>query len=100
MPSPMPPQGAPAQAEPAQAPGGASQLVTQIHDGLSSLMDLMGKNPEMAPLAQKLGAVIQGYEGVVDELTQPQGQQGPQAPSPQGPSPMEAGSNPNARPTY
>ena len=101
MPSPMAPQGAPAPAaEPQQAPGGASQLVAQIHDGLSSLMELMGKNPSTAPIAQRLGAVIQGYEGVVDELTQPEGQPEPQAPSPGGPSPMEAGSNPNARPAF
>lgn len=72
------PEAAPAEAE-AQAPGGASQLVADIHSNLLKLADMIqAKFPEDA---QELGAIIQAYQGFVENLSQAPGQkQGPPQP--------------------
>lgn len=90
------------EAEQAQpAAGGAAELVTGIHDGLTKLMELVSKTPAVgaeAPAA--LAQILQSYEAFTESLGQPAGEAAPQeAPGPgHGTSGMEAGGNPNARP--
>ena len=63
-------QGAPPQG------GGLTQTVADVHSGLLKIMDaLQAKFPEDA---QKLQAVIQGYQSVIDSLGQAPGAEGPQ----------------------
>jgi hypothetical protein len=94
------PQGAPeADPAPQAAPGGASQIVAQVHDGLMKLMDLVqgAKLPDQD--VQQLGQIVTSFQGWVDELSKPAG--GPSAPeeAPQsGAAPMESGGNPNSKP--
>jgi hypothetical protein len=63
----------------AAAPGGASKLVADVHSGMMKLMDMMaGKMPEEE---QKLGAIVQAFQGFVDGLGQaPGASQGPAQP--------------------
>lgn len=56
---------------PQSEPQGVSQIIADTNSGLMQLMELMqGKYPE---IAQKLGAVVQGFQGVIDELSEPEG---------------------------
>lgn len=98
---PSAPKAPGAPSAPAPQGGGAAGLVTEIHDGLLKLMDMVQKTGAIPPEEkQQLGSIITQYQGFVDGLGQPAGG----APKPQGPvpapgsAPMEAGANPNARP--
>lgn len=80
MPMGQPP-GASAEAQPGSEPaqpGGASQIVADVHSGLLKLMDMLGsKFPEDA---QQLSAIVQQFQSFVDGL----GQSPDQGGAPQG----------------
>lgn len=97
MPGPIPPQapGAPAPEQEAQEQGGggAKQLVTDIHNKLAQLSDLIEKAaPESS---DEMQGVMASFQGLVDGLGQPAAPKAPQ-PTP-GPVPVEAG-NANVKP--
>ncbi len=83
MAGPMP-NGAPApeaQAQEASAPGGASQIVADIHSNLLKLQDLVGaKFPQEA---EQLASITQAYQSFVEGLGQAPGaeKQGPASPA-------------------
>lgn len=83
---------APASPE-AKEPGGASQLVADVHDKLNQLMNMVGQAGAPDD-AEKLGALIQGFEAFVDGLGQPQG-----GPKQSAPVAMEAGAS-DVKPAY
>lgn len=103
MPSPteqMPPEADVAPEQGGGDPGGAAQLVTDIHEDMVKLMDMVQKAKLPEQDVQQLGALIQGFQSFVTETlgasqdgAPPQANQGAM-----GQSPMEAGGNPNARP--
>lgn len=88
---PMPAEaGAP---QPQQEQGGATKLVSDIHDGLMQLMDLMSKSDQVDDSdKQALGQVISQFQAVVEGLGSAPGQQ-PQATGPKGPVSPEAGAS-------
>ncbi len=98
-PAPDAGQDAPAPEAAPQQGKGASQIVTAVHTGLMQLMDLMQKNPALAEEAKALGAVVSGFQQVIESLGQAPGAQPAGAPPEAGgPGAPEAGGNPNARP--
>lgn len=90
--------------QPAQAPqgqpqgapqgGGASQLVNQIHQGISTLLQLMSKSQGVDPKVMEEGQkVLQAYEEFISMLggeKDPSAGEGQEGES-HGPAPMEAG---------
>jgi hypothetical protein len=92
------PAGAPESESPAaesQEHGGgpATQLVSQIYSGLSKLTQMIAQSGDDAT-AQKAGALLQGFESLVEELGATPGGEAP-APAPgaggSGPVPAMAG---------
>lgn len=86
------PMGTPAEssddAGEAQAPGGASEMVADIHSKLLNLADMVGqKFPEEQ---KELEGIIQAYQSFVDGLGQGPGAAKPGAPMP-GTTTPEAG---------
>jgi hypothetical protein len=96
----MPPGGAPTQTAPApqREPGQASQLVAEIGDKMSQLLDLMqGKLPDQD--VQSFAQIVQGYQGFVEKVLGSSGdsETAEPGPKPMGATPAEAGGNPNAK---
>lgn len=91
MPQPMQPQAQPQPPE-QESGGGAQALVEGIHTDMMKFMEMVqGSAPEVA---QKLDAVIQAFQAVVQELVGGGGpakpQAGPPGQSPQGPGAVPA----------
>lgn len=89
MPQGQPGQGAPAPQGQGQAPGRASQLLTDTHSNLMELMDLVSKQPAAAEGKAPLQAAIQALQGFAEVMGQGPGG-APQEPK-GGAVPMEAG---------
>jgi hypothetical protein len=93
MPDPAqgaPQGGAPQGAEP-QAPGGATQMVADIHTNLMKFHDLLSaKFPDDA---KALESVIQQYQAIVDNLGQSQGEAPPGEAKPATTSPEAGAAN-------
>jgi hypothetical protein len=71
--------------------GQATQLVSQIYSGLSKLQQMIAHSGDEGA-AQKAGALLQGFEALVDELGAAPGGQSPSpAPGGGGPVPAMAG---------
>jgi hypothetical protein len=85
----QPPQQQPPQPE--QGGGEVQQLVETTYAGLQQLMEIVsGASPE---LAEKFGAVVQGFQMVIEALVKGGGQpqeQGPRGPSAGGPGAVPA----------
>ena len=88
-PAPMP-QG-PEQGQAPRQPGGATQLVGDVHDKLMDFADLLSKAKGMEAESQKLGAIISQFQALVEDLGQGPGEQKPAAPQAPGAVPVEAG---------
>jgi hypothetical protein len=78
--------------QPEQGGGGeVQQLVETTYAGLQQLMEIVaGASPE---LAEKMGAVVQGFQMVIEALVKGGGeppQQGPKGPSAGGPGAVPA----------
>ena len=85
------PESAPApEAAPAK-PGGARQLVSDIHDKLMDFADLLSKSEATSEEAQEAGALISQFQALVDKLGQAPGAKKPAAAQAPGSVPMEAG---------
>lgn len=93
-----PGQGAPqegqAQDQAQQGQGdGVGKLIDGIHSGLSDLSGIFAKSPVPDEFKQRLGELVQGFESLIQEMSQ--------GPAPQGasnPVPAEAGAGPNVKP--
>jgi hypothetical protein len=83
-------------------PGGASQLVTDIHADMMKLLQMVQKAGLPPEDAQGLQSLIQGFQDYVENVLGSGGgdKQAPEQGegAAKGQSPMEAGGNPNARP--
>lgn len=97
---PMAP-GAPQQAAPqpgAQDPqagqqgGGAAEAVSMVNTGLMQLKKIIESSGDaLGPQEkQEFMGLMNGWQAFVDELSNPAGQEKPQAPGPQGPMPENA----------
>lgn len=85
----MPPQGAP-EAEEAKS-GGASEKIAAAHTALMEVMDILSGAKGMEQEKDQLSQIIAQYQGMVQQLSQPQGAPKPEAPSAPGSAPMESG---------
>lgn len=94
---PMPPQG-----QPSNGGGQVSQLVQRVHTDLLKLQEVLsGSSVVPPPAVQKIQALVQQYEALVQEITaggQPKPQQPPMPqPQPSGPVPLHQKSIPVGR---
>jgi len=104
----MPPQGAPSDAQQSpdagppnggQPSGGVGKLIDSIHSGLSDLMQIFSKTQGIPDqFKQRLDELGQGFTGLIQEMSQSEGEaeQAPQEAT--SPATMEAGANKNVQP--